>query len=35
MTWLPGPHRLSGEQILLFLNNIREQLTIVALTVDE
>ncbi len=35
MTRLPGRHRLSGEQVLLFLDNIRERLTIVALTVDE
>ncbi len=35
MTRLPGRHRLSGEQVLLFLDNIRERLTSVALTVDE
>jgi predicted nucleic acid-binding protein len=35
LTRLPGRHRLSGEQVLLFLDNIRERLTIVALTVDE
>ena len=34
MTLLPGRHRLSDEQVLLFLDNIRERLTIVALTVD-
>jgi predicted nucleic acid-binding protein len=32
MTRLPGRHRLSGEQVLLFLENIRERLTLVALT---
>ena len=35
MTRLPGRHRLSGEQVLLFLENIRERLTLIALTVDE
>ncbi len=35
MTRLPGRHRLSGEQVLLFLDNIRERLTLVALTADE
>ena len=34
-TRLPGKHRLSGEQVLLFLGNIRERLTIVTLTADE
>lgn len=32
---LPGRNRLSGEQVLLFLENIRERLTIVALTAEE
>jgi predicted nucleic acid-binding protein len=35
MTRLPGRHRLSGEQVLLFLENIREHLTLIALTGDE
>lgn len=35
MTRLPGRHRLSGEQVLLFLDNIREHLTLIALTGDE
>jgi predicted nucleic acid-binding protein len=35
MTRLPGRHRLSGEQALLFLENIRERLTLIALTGDE
>ncbi len=35
MTRLPGRHRLSGEQVLLFLENIRERLALVALTGEE
>jgi predicted nucleic acid-binding protein len=35
MTRLPGRHRLSGDQVLLFLENIRERLTLIALTGDE
>jgi predicted nucleic acid-binding protein len=35
MTRLPGRHRLSGEQVLLFLENIRERLTLIALSGDE
>ena len=35
MTRLPGRHRLSGEQVLLFLENIREHLTPIALTAEE
>lgn len=35
MTRLPGRHRLSGEQVLLFLENIRERLRLIALTGDE
>ncbi len=31
MTRLPGRHRLSGEQALLFLEDIRERLMVVAL----
>jgi predicted nucleic acid-binding protein len=35
MTRLPGPHRLSGEQVLLFLENIRERLRLVTPTSEE
>jgi predicted nucleic acid-binding protein len=35
VTRLPGRHRLSGEQVLLFLGEIRERLAIVALTAQE
>lgn len=35
MTRLPGPHRLSGEQVLLFLENISERLSLVTLTGKE
>ena len=35
MTRLPGRRRLSGEQVLLFLENIRERLSLVTLTGDE
>lgn len=35
MTRLPGRHRLSGEQVLLFLENIRERLALIALTGNE
>jgi predicted nucleic acid-binding protein len=35
MTRLPGRHRLSGDQVLLFLDDIREHLTLIALTGDE
>ena len=31
LTRLPGQHRLSGEQVLLFLEAIEEHLTVVAL----
>ncbi|MGA8222011.1 MAG: PIN domain-containing protein [Candidatus Acidiferrales bacterium] len=34
-TRLPGKHRLSGEQVLLYLENVRERLTIITLTGDE
>lgn len=34
-TRLPGKHRVSGDQVLLFLENIRERLSIVALTAEE
>ncbi len=35
MTRLPGRHRLSGEQVLLFLDDIRERLTLVALSGEQ
>lgn len=35
MTRLPGRHRLSSEQVMLFLENIRERLAIIALTANE
>jgi predicted nucleic acid-binding protein len=35
LTRLPGRHRLSGEQALLFLENIRERLTLVTLDPEE
>ena len=35
MTRLPGRHRLSGDQVLLFLENIREHLTLITLTGNE
>ena len=34
-TRLPGKHRLSGEQALLFLEDLRERLTLIALTAEE
>jgi len=34
-TRLPGKHRLSGEQALLFLENVIERLTPITLTADE
>jgi predicted nucleic acid-binding protein len=34
-TRFPGKHRLNGEQVMLFLENVRERLTIVSLTADE
>lgn len=34
-TRLPGKHRLSGEQALLFLEDLTERLTMVALTAHE
>ena len=34
-TRLPGKHRLSGEQVMLFLDNVVERLTLVALTGEE
>lgn len=35
MTRLPGRNRLSGDQVLLFLENIRERLMLITLTGDE
>jgi predicted nucleic acid-binding protein len=35
LTRLPGRHRLSGEQVLLFLENIRERLVLVTLDHEE
>jgi predicted nucleic acid-binding protein len=35
LTRLPGKHRLGGDQVLLFLQNIRERLTIVSLDAEE
>jgi predicted nucleic acid-binding protein len=35
ITRLPGRHRLSADQVLLFIQEIRERLSIVALTGDE
>jgi predicted nucleic acid-binding protein len=35
MTRLPGRQRLSGDQVLLFLGDIRERLALVTLTGDE
>jgi predicted nucleic acid-binding protein len=34
-TRLPGKNRLSGEQVMLFLENVQERLTAVTLTADE
>lgn len=34
-TRLPGKHRLSGEQVMLFLEDVRERLAIVALSGDD
>jgi predicted nucleic acid-binding protein len=35
LTRMPGRHRISGEQALLFIGSIRERLSIVALDGDE
>lgn len=35
VTRMPGKHRISGEQAMLFLSAIRERLTLVALDEDE
>ena len=34
-TRLPGRHRLSGDQVLLFLENVRERLTIITLSHED
>jgi predicted nucleic acid-binding protein len=34
-TRLPGKHRLSGDQVLLFLENIYERLTVITLNAEE
>jgi len=35
LTRMPGKHRISGEQAMLFVAGIRERLSIIALTGDE
>jgi predicted nucleic acid-binding protein len=35
LTRMPGKHRISGEQAMLFIGSIRERLSIIALTGDE
>ena len=35
LTRLPGKHRVSGEQAMLFIGNIRDRLTVVALSPEE
>lgn len=35
LTRMPGKHRISGDQALLFTGSIQERLTLVALTADE
>ncbi|HEX5229216.1 MAG TPA: PIN domain-containing protein [Bryobacteraceae bacterium] len=35
LTRMPGRHRISGEQAMLFVGNIRERISIVALTGNE
>jgi predicted nucleic acid-binding protein len=35
LTRMPGKHRISGEQAMLFIGSIRERLSIVALTANE
>lgn len=35
LTRLPGKHRLSGEQVALFLENMRERLTLIALDAED
>jgi predicted nucleic acid-binding protein len=35
LTRMPGKHRISGEQAMLFIGSIRERLSIISLTGDE
>jgi predicted nucleic acid-binding protein len=35
LTRMPGKHRISGDQAMLFIGSIRERLTVVGLTPDE
>jgi predicted nucleic acid-binding protein len=35
LTRMPGRHRISGEQAMLFITDVRERLTVIALTRDE
>jgi predicted nucleic acid-binding protein len=35
LTRMPGKHRISGEQAMLFIVDIRERLSVIALTGDE
>ncbi len=35
LTRMPGKHRIGSEQAMLFIGNVRERLTLVALTGDE
>jgi predicted nucleic acid-binding protein len=35
LTRMPGKHRISGEQAMLFIGSIRERLSIIALTSSE
>ena len=35
LTRMPGKHRISGEQAMLFIGSLRERLAIIALTGDE
>ena len=35
LTRMPGKHRVSGEQAMLFIGSVRERLTLIALTAEE
>src|SRR6202051_4624553 len=35
LTRMPGKHRISGEQAMLFIGTIRERLSVIALSADE
>ena len=35
LTRMPGKHRISGDQVMLFIDSIRERLSIIALNGDE